>query len=303
MQREALASDTADRNPAVTVAPRVVATDDFADVPVTIIKPSHSLFDIGLRSLWAYRELLYYLVWRTIKVRYKQTAIGLLWVVIQPLMTMVIFTFVFGHIAKLPTNGVPYPLFVYAGLLPWNLFVTGLTGASLSVVSNGGMISKVYFPRLLIPLAGVIGGLVDFFVSFLIFMGMIAYYQYPLRKALITLPFFIGLAVVSALAIGLWLSILNVRYRDIQYAVPFIAQLWLFLTPVAYASSLIPAKWRMLIGLNPMTSVVDGFRWVFVAEPRPFDGTFFLSIGVVLLLFLGGVLYFRRTEKTFADLI
>ena len=271
---------------------------------VTIIRRSRGLFDLNLPSLWAYRELLFFLIWRDIKVKYKQTAVGLLWVVLQPVATMLIFTLVFGRLAKLPTGGVPYPLFVFAGLLPWTLFAGGLMQVTSSVVGNAGLISKVYFPRLIIPVAGVVAGLVDFGVSLVVLGLLMAHYRYAPGWNALAIPFFILIAISSALAAGLWLSMLNVRFRDVQYAVPFITQAWLFLTPVAYSTAIVPVKYRAIMGVNPMTSVVEGFRWAFVGGSGPWEAkSFWLSIAVMSVILVTGVLFFRRTEKTFADLI
>lgn len=273
-------------------------------VPVTIIRRSRGLFDLNLPGLWAYRELLFFMIWRDVKVRYKQAAVGLAWVVLQPLMTMIIFTVIFGRLAKLPTNGVPYPLFVFSGLLPWTLFANGLTQVTTSVVGNAGVISKVYFPRLIIPIASVVSGLVDFAASTVILALLMVHYRYAPGLHIIAIPFFILVAIASSLAVGLWLSMLNVRFRDVQYTVPFLTQAWLFLTPVAYSSSIVPVKYRALIGINPMTSVVEGFRWAFVGGSGPWAAkSFWVSLGMVMLILVTGVLYFRRTEKTFADLV
>lgn len=273
------------------------------DVPVTIIRRSRGLFDLNLPGLWAYRELLYFLIWRDIKVKYKQTVVGVLWVVVQPVATMMIFVLVFGRLAKLPSNGVPYSLFVFAGLLPWNLFSNGLLQVTASVVGNSGLISKVYFPRLIIPVAAVVAGLVDFCVSVGVLALLMIHYHYAPGIQAVTIPFFMLVAIASALAAGLWLSMLNVRYRDIQYTIPFLVQAWLFLTPVAYSSSIVPVKYRALMGINPMTSVVEGFRWSFVGGPAPWDTSFAVSLSMVFVILISGIVFFRRTEKTFADLI
>ncbi len=273
-------------------------------MPVTIIRRSRGLFDLNLPGLWAYRELLFFLIWRDIKVKYKQTVVGLLWVVLQPVATMLIFTIVFGRLAKLPTGGVPYPLFVFSGLLPWTLFAGGLAQVTASVVGNAGLISKVYFPRLIIPIASVIAGLVDFAVSLVVLGLLMAHYRYAPGLHALAIPFFILVAIGSALAAGIWLAMLNVRFRDVQYAIPFITQAWLFLTPVAYSSSIVPVRYRALMGVNPMTSVVEGFRWAFIGGSGPWGAkSFWLSLGMVGLILVSGILFFRRTEKTFADLI
>jgi lipopolysaccharide transport system permease protein len=270
----------------------------------TVIEPSRGWVHLGLREVWRYRELLFFLVWRDVKVRYKQTILGIVWVVMQPVMTMLIFTFVFNRLANIRSgSSVPYPLFAYAGLLPWQLFAGGLTGASTSLVGNAGLLTKVYFPRLVIPFASVISGLVDFAIAFLVLIGLMAYYEQPVHLTVLALPLFIALAVATALAIGLWLSMLNVRFRDIQYTIPFLTQIWLFLTPVAYSTGLIPPKWRWLIGINPLTSVVDGFRWALLGNKAPWGTTFYISLAMVFVILVGGIAFFKRTEKTVADVI
>lgn len=305
MQREVLPGDP-DRKTAVAglAANRfALPSPHSSDVPVTIIRRSRGLFDLNLPSLWAYRELLFFLIWRDVKVKYKQTVVGLLWVVLQPVATMMIFTLVFGRLAKLPSDNVPYPLFVFAGLLPWNLFANGLTAVTSGPVNNAGLISKVYFPRLIIPISSVIAGLVDFAVSLCVLFVLMAHYRYAPSTSAVAIPLFILVAIATALAAGLWLSMLNVRFRDVQYTVPFVTQAWMFLTPVAYASSIVPVKYRALMGVNPMTSVVEGFRWAFVGGPAPWDTSFVVSLAMVALLLLSGIVFFRKMEKTFADKI
>jgi lipopolysaccharide transport system permease protein len=269
----------------------------------TVIKPSRGWVRLDLKGLWAYHELLFFLVWRDVKVRYKQTVVGILWVVVQPIMTMVVFTFIFGTIAKLPTSGIPYPIFAFSGLLPWQLFATGALAASTSVVSNSNMVTKVYFPRLIIPITGVVSGVVDFCVSLFVLVGLLLYYDIPWRWQLVTLPAFVVLAMATAFAVGLWFSVLNVRYRDVQYVIPYLLQIWLFVTPIAYAATLVPDRYRWLISLNPMTGVVNGFRWAIFGQATPFGAGFFVSIAVIVVLAAGGLMFFRRVEKSFADLI
>jgi lipopolysaccharide transport system permease protein len=270
----------------------------------TLIRPSRAFFDLGLRSLWAYRELLFFLIWRDVKVRYKQTVVGLLWVVLQPVATMLIFTIIFSRLAKLPTpHNVPYPLFVFAGLLPWQLFSSGMMSVTASVVGSSSLISKVYFPRLLVPIASVVSGLVDFGASLLVLVVLMIHYRYVPGIQALAIPFFVLVAIGTALAIGLWLSMLNVRFRDVQYTIPFVTQMWLLLTPVAYASSVVPVRYRALLGLNPMTSVVDGFRWAFVGGAAPWDTSFTVSLIMVGLILVTGIVFFRRMEKTIVDLI
>jgi lipopolysaccharide transport system permease protein len=270
---------------------------------VTEIKPSRGWVSLDLKNVWRYHELLFFLAWRDIKVRYKQTVVGVLWVVFQPVMTMIVFTLIFGHLAKLPTNGVPYPLFVFSGLLPWQLFTSGLMGAGTSVVSNAGLITKVYFPRLIIPITAVIAGIVDFLVALCVLIGLMVYYGASWRWEFLTLPAFVALAIAAAFAVGLWLSMLHVRYRDVQYTIPYLTQLGLFLTPIAYSSGLIPERYRLLISFNPMTGVVNGFRWALLGSPGEFGTGFFVSVAVVVALGVSGTIFFRRVEKTFADLI
>ena len=231
--------------------------------PTTIyIKPSTGLAALNLRDLWVYRELIFFMIWRDIKVRYKQTLLGATWAVIQPVMTMLVFNFIFGSVAKVPTDGIPYPIFSYTALLPWGLFVTALNQASRSLTSNNNMITKVYFPRLVLPIASVLAGLVDFAIAFVIMIGLMWYYNVtPTLSVLWTLPLFLLLAIITALGVALWLSAINVKYRDVNYALPFLTQFWLFITPVAYSASVISEKWQLVYSLNPMAGVVNGFRW------------------------------------------
>ena len=270
--------------------------------PLITIKPQQGWAALELGDLWRYRELLFLLTWRDIKVRYAQTVLGASWAVLQPLLTMFIFSVIFGQLAKLPSDGIPYPIFTYTALLPWQLFAFSLTNSSQSLVGSQNLVSKVYFPRLVIPIASVLPGLLDFAISFLVLIGMLAYYQIPLTARIFILPLFLLLAVMSALAVGLWLSALNVKYRDIRYVVPFMTLFWQYATPVAYSASLIPAKWRLLYGLNPMTGVVEGFRWALLGSGK-IDGMIWISMGIIILLFISGLAYFKRMESTFADVI
>ena len=268
-----------------------------------VVEPPAGLFRIGLRSLWEYRELLYFLVWRDLKVRYKQTAIGIGWAVLQPLTAMAIFTVVFGHFARVPSDGLPYPVFAYCALLPWNYFATALNRCIVSVVGDANLISKIYFPRLLLPIAGPISGLADFAVPFVLLLGMVAWYGIALSWAIFTVPLFLLLALLTALAVGLWLSALNVRYRDVGYTIPFLLQIWFFATPVVYPLSLVPEKYRLFYGLNPMVGVVEGFRWALLGKTRPELGVLAASVAVVTLLLLGGLVFFRNLEDQFADVV
>jgi lipopolysaccharide transport system permease protein len=268
-----------------------------------VIRPARGIFELRLRELWDYRELLYFLVWRDIKVRYKQTALGAAWAVIQPVMTMVVFSIFFGRLAKVPSNGLPYPVFAFTALLPWQLFSFALTESSNSLVSSQNLITKVYFPRLVIPLSSVLAGIVDFAIAFVVLLVLMAYYGIRPTAAIVWLPFFVLLAVVSALSVGLWLSALNVKFRDVRYTIPFLTQLWMFATPVAYPSSIIPQPWRTWSGLNPMAGVVEGFRWALLGDGLIPGALLWVSAVAVLLLFTGGLIYFRRTEATFADIV
>ena len=269
--------------------------------PATVLEPSRARFEPG--ELWAYRELLYFLVWRDIKVRYKQTVLGAAWAVLQPLATTVVFTIFLGRLARVPSDGLPYPLFAYAAMVPWQLFAHGLTESSNSLVANERLITKVYFPRLVIPLAVIAAGLVDFAIAFGVLIGLMAWYGVAPSAAVLTLPAFVALAVLAALAVGLWLAALNVQYRDVRYTLGFLVQIWLFATPVAYPSSLIPERWRALYGLNPMAGVIEGFRWALLGHGPAPGAMIIVSAVVTLLVLLGGLAYFARMERTFADVV
>jgi lipopolysaccharide transport system permease protein len=271
--------------------------------PFISIEPSHGWLSLKLNELWEYRELLYFLIWRDVKVRYKQTIIGAAWAVLQPLMTMVIFTLVFDRLANVPSDGLPYPVFAYTALLPWNYFSTALSHSGASVVAQSHLISKVYFPRLIVPLSATASGLVDFAVAFVILLAMMIWYGIVPTWGVLTLPLFLLLALLTALAVGLWLSALNVRYRDVAYVIPFLIQFWLFASPVAYPVSLVPDKWRLLYSLNPMAGVIEGFRWALLGKESPDFAVITVSAAVVILLLFGGMIYFRRMERTFADIV
>ncbi len=273
------------------------------DLPTLRISPPSRWTSIDFRELWEYRELLYFLVWRDVKVRYKQTALGAAWAVIQPFFMMVVFSLFFGKLAKIPSDGIPYPVFAFCALLPWQLFANALTESSNSLVGNQNLITKVYFPRLVVPISAVLGGLVDFAIAFIILLGMMLYFGIVPGWAILTLPGFILLAVLTALGVGLWLSALNVQYRDVRYTMNFLVQFWLFATPVAYPSSLIPEKWRVLYGLNPMAGVVEGFRWALLGKSSPPGAMLWVSVAVVVLILVGGLYYFRRMEQQFADIV
>lgn len=270
---------------------------------VVFIRPTKGWVTINLRELWSYRELLFFLVWRNIKIRYKQTAIGAAWAILQPFLTMLVFSIFLGRLAGVPSDGTPYPVFTFTALLPWQLFSHALIESSNSLVTNERLITKVYFPRLIIPLSAVLAGLVDFVIAFGVLVAMMFFFGIVPGIAIFTLPFFILLAIMTALAVGLWLSALNVQYRDVRYAIPFLNQLWLFATPIAYPSSLIPEPWRALYGLNPMAGVVEGFRWALLNKGGDTISLLIISIIIVTVLLIGGLAYFRRMERTFADII
>ena len=273
---------------------------------VIVIEPSRGVAALQLGALWEYRELLGFLVWRDVKVRYKQTALGVAWIVVQPLVSMVIFSVLFGYLLQAPSNGVPYPIFAYAGLLPWTYFAGSLTRASQSLVGSANLITKVYFPRLVIPLSGVVGGLVDFGVASLVLAGLMVWYRVPPTANIVWLPLFLLLAMATALGFGLWLGALNVRYRDVNYLVPFLVQIWMYVTPVIYSVTLIPERYRWLLALNPMTGVVEAFRWALlggVMEAEPPGALFAVSVVISLVVLVSGAVFFRSTERTFADVI
>jgi lipopolysaccharide transport system permease protein len=271
--------------------------------PTVLIQPSRGFFNLGLTAVWEFRELLYFLVWRDVKIRYKQTIIGGAWAILQPLLTMAIFTVIFGHFAKMPSDGLPYSIFTFTALLPWNYFSQAISRSASSLVGDSNLVRKVYFPRLLIPLAAVTAPLIDFLVSFLVLLVMMVWFGIALRWTVLAFPFFLLLAVMTALAVGLWLSPLNVRYRDIGHTIPFLTQFWLFASPVAYPLSLVPEKWRLLYGLNPMTGVIEGFRWALLGKEAPAFGVIAVSAVMVVVLLLGGIVFFKRMERTFADVI
>ena len=273
------------------------------DVSIIVIEPSRGWIGLRLRELWEYRELLYFLVWRDIKVRYKQTALGAAWAIIQPFFSMVIFSLFFGKLAKMPSDGIPYPIFAYAALVPWTFFANGLSQSANSLVDSANLIRKIYFPRLTIPIANVLAGLVDFALAFAVLLGMMAWYRIYPGARLVWLPLFLLLALVTALAVGLWLSVLNVEYRDVRYTVPFITQFWMFATPIVYPSSLLREPWRTIYGLNPMVGVVEGFRWALLGTKTAPGPAIAVSAGAALVLLVGGAFYFRRMEKTFADVV
>jgi lipopolysaccharide transport system permease protein len=274
-----------------------------SDVPVLHITPPSRWWVIPVGELWAYRELLYFFVWRELKVRYKQTAVGAAWAVLQPFLTMLIFSLFFGKLAHIPSGGLPYPVFYYSALLPWMYFAASLQNATNKIVENQHVITKVYFPRLLLPISGTLTGLVDFGISFLMFVAIMIYYRIHPGWAILMLPVFLLLAVLTALGVGLWLSALNAIYRDVRYVVPFLVQFWMFASPVAYPSSLVPAKWRWLYGLNPMAGVIEGFRWSLTGAGDPPSRLLLVSSGMVLTVLAGGLIYFQKMETTVADVV
>jgi len=272
-------------------------------LPVTIIRPSSGWVPLRLEELWEYRELLYFLTWRDIKIRYKQTVIGAGWAIIQPFFTMIVFSVFFGKLAGIPSEGLPYPVFYFSALLPWMYFANALNKATNTMIEHQHVITKVYFPRIILPLSAVLSGLLDFGIAFTILIGMMFFYGIVPTTAFLLLPLFLLLAVATALGAGLWLSAWNAIYRDVKYAVPFLVQLWMFASPVAYPSSLVPEHWRWLYGLNPMAGVIEGFRWAVTGQGQPPGLALFASAGAVLLLVIGGLFYFQKMEATIADVV
>ncbi len=280
-----------------------VDTNNALDTTITSIRPASGRLDLNLKELWEYRELLYFFVWRDIKVRYKQTVIGAGWAIIQPFFTMVVFSLFFGRLARIPSHGLPYPIFYYSALLPWMYFANALSQATNTVVGNQNIITKVYFPRLILPVSAVMSGLVDFAIAFVLLIGMMIYYGIAPTPAVLLLPLFLLLAICTAMGVGLWLSALNALYRDVRYAVTFLVQFWMFASPVAYPSSLVPERWRRLYGLNPMAGVIEGFRWSLTGQGQP-PGPLLLASGVaVVVVLIGGLAYFQKVEGTIADVV
>ncbi len=274
-----------------------------SEIPFIRIEPSRGWVSLKLHEVLAYRELLYFLAWRDIKVRYKQTALGAAWAIIQPFFTMLVFSVFFGKLGKIPSDGIPYPIFAYAALVPWTFFANGLNQSSNSLVTGAQLIKKVYFPRLIVPVAAVLSGVIDFVLAFIVLLGMMLYYGLMPTVNIIWLPGFLLLALVTSLGVGLWLSTLNVQYRDVRYAVPFITQFWLFATPIAYPSTLLSEPWRTLYGLNPMVGVVEGFRWVLLGTNTGPGAMILVSSLMAVVILITGAFYFRRMEKTFADVV
>jgi homopolymeric O-antigen transport system permease protein len=273
------------------------------DKPTIFLGPKRGLLQLDLSAVWRYRELLYFLIWRDVKVKYKQTVIGASWAIIQPVMTMLIFTVVFGNFAKVPSDGFPYPIFAYTALLPWMYFSQAVTRTSGGLVSNAALISKVYFPRLIIPLASAVAPLIDFCLSFLVLLGLMAWFHITPTIGILTLPFLLGIAFLTALAFGLFLSALNVRYRDVGHSIAFLIQFWMYASPVIYPVSLVPENWRVLYSLNPMVGVIEGFRWALLGKESPDLVVMAVSGGMVVALLILGIIYFNRMERSFADVI
>jgi lipopolysaccharide transport system permease protein len=276
---------------------------DVATSTTVRIQPIRGLFNLDLAGIWEFKELLYFLIWRNVKVRYKQTIIGSAWAIIQPLTTMIIFTLIFGHFAKIPSDGLPYSIFAYTALLPWNYFSQAFTRSSDSLISNTNLVRKVYFPRLIILMAEVTSPLVDFLISFLALLAMMAWFGIAPGWSVLALPLFLLLALMTALAMGLWLSALNARYRDVGHTVPFLIQIWMYASPVAYPVSLIPERWRLLYSLNPMVGVIEGFRWTLLGKEAPAFGVIAVGVALIVALLVGGIIFFKRMEHTFADVI
>lgn len=270
---------------------------------IVVIRPSRGWVGLRLRELWQYRELLYFLTWRDVKVRYKQTVLGAAWAIIQPFFTMVVFSLFFGKLAKMPSDDIPYPIFSFAALVPWTFFANGLSHSSNSLVGSANLITKVYFPRLVVPISSVISGVVDFLLAFIVLLGMMFYFQMAPTWNVLLLPVFLLLALVTSLGVGLWLSAMNVQFRDVRYVVPFITQFWLFATPVAYPSSLLAEPWRTIYGINPMVGVVEGFRWSLLGTGEAPSRMLAVSSLAALAILILGAFYFRRMEKTFADVV
>ena len=273
------------------------------DEEIIFIKPTKGWGSLNLRELWLYRELIYFLTWRDLKVRYKQTVLGAGWAILQPVLSMIVFSIFFGSLLNVPSEGVPYPIFSYAALLPWGVFAKALNDTGRSLVSNRAMLTKIYFPRMVIPLASVFSSLADFLIAFIVMLGLMLYYRIAPTSNIWTLPLFLLLAVITALGVGLWLSAMNVLYRDIGYMIPYITQLWFYLTPIVYSSGEVPEEWRFFYALNPMVGVVEGFRWALLGTADAPDPMIAVSATISVVIFISGMFYFRRMERTFADMV
>ncbi len=272
-------------------------------IPITYIKPTQGWRFLNLKELWKYRELIYFLTWRDIRIRYKQTALGAAWAIIQPFFTMVVFSLFFGKLAGMPSDGVPYPIFAYSALVPWTYFATTLIQSTNSLVAQEHIITKVYFPRIILPLSSVLGGLIDFIIAFTVLIGMMFFYRIYPTSAIWIIPLFVILSMVTAFGVGLWLSALNVRYRDVRYTMGFLVQIWLFATPIAYPITIVPEQYRALYGLNPMVGVVEGFRRALLGQGTIWGPSLAVSIIMMVLILIGGIFYFRKMEQTFADVV
>lgn len=268
-----------------------------------VLEPPHGWFNLHLSEIWEYRELLYFLVWRDIKVRYKQTLLGAAWAILQPVTTMIVFSVIFGKLANLPSDGIPYPIFSYTALLPWQLFSKALSDASGSLVNNQQFITKIYFPRIFLPVASILSGVADFLIALVVLFGMMWYYNIQFSMNVLILPILVLFTLLTCMAVSLWLAAINVKYRDVKYILPFLVQIWLFATPVAYSSTMIPENWRALYGLNPMAGVVEGFRWALLGQESTIESLVGVSIFTVICLFVGGLIYFQKMERTFSDII
>lgn len=279
------------------------STETLTAVPRIRLKASNGWRALNLREFWQYRELLYFLSWRDIKVRYKQTALGALWAILQPFLTMLVFSLFFGNLAKMPSDGIPYPIFAFAALVPWTFFSNGLTQSGNSLIQSAGMLKKVYFPRLIVPISSILSGVVDFLFAFLVLIGLMFWYGIVPTANVVWLPFLLLLAFGTALGVGLWLSAMNVQFRDVRYTIPFLAQFWLFATPIAYPSSLLSEPWRTIYGINPMVGVVEGFRWALLGTATAPGPLIFVSALTMLTILITGMFYFRRMESTFADVV
>ncbi len=273
------------------------------NTPMIRIEPTKGWVSLKLYEVWEYRELLYFLTWRDIKVRYKQTVLGAAWAIIQPFFTMVVFSLFFGRLAKIPSDGVPYPIFSYAALVPWTFFANGLNQSSNSLVVSGNLIKKVYFPRLVAPISAVLSGSVDFFLAFIVLLGMMFFYDVYPSANIIFLPIFFLMIMITSMGVGFWLSAMNVQFRDIRYTLPFLTQFWMFATPIAYPSSLLSEPWKTIYGINPMVGVIEGFRWALLGTNTAPGPIIIVSFLVALFLLISGAFYFRRLEKNFADVV
>jgi ABC-type polysaccharide/polyol phosphate export systems, permease component len=287
-------------NAAITYHESTASKSANKQAPLTVIKPTRGLLPIDLHELWDFRDLLYFFIWRDIKIRYKQTALGFAWAIIQPLFAMIVFTIFFGSLANLPSDGIPYPIFAYSALLPWTLFAESINRSTSTMVTNANIIKKVYFPRVALPISSALSPLVDFAIAFIILILMMVYYGIIPNGNIVFLPLFILLAIATALGIGLWTSALNAMYRDFQYVIPFLIQIWMFASPVVYTASMIPAKYQLIYGLNPMTGVIEGFRWTLLGSNPPGE-VILVSAAISIIILVGGAFFFRSTQRTFAD--